>query len=48
MFRVSSVADVDATLADYHAHRIVDAKDDIIGSPADDAGEMTSLASRCG
>jgi hypothetical protein len=48
MFRASSVADVDAILADYHAHRIVDADDGAENSPADDDDEMASLASRCG
>ena len=48
MFRASSVADVDAILADYHARRIGDADDGEETSPADDTDEMASLASRCG
>ncbi len=48
MFRVSSLADVASILADYHAHRIVDAEKPMEMSSANGIGELTSLASRCG
>lgn len=48
LFRVSSVAEVEAVLADYRASRILDAKDERDGLRAGDADDMTSLASRCG
>ncbi|WP_455379464.1 tRNA dihydrouridine synthase [Petrachloros mirabilis] len=48
MFRVSSVADVEAALSDYLAHRIIDDKVSDDAPPVDDTDEMTSVASRCG
>jgi len=49
MFRVSSLADVESVLADYQAHRILDARHgpegSVSGSPSED---LSSLASRCG
>lgn len=47
MFRVSSVTDVESVLADYRAHRIIDIEDNGGVSQAENAGEMTSLVSRC-
>jgi tRNA-dihydrouridine synthase len=48
MVRVSSVADVEAVLAEYQARRIVGVQDGVEAAAADDAGEMAQLASRCG
>lgn len=48
MFRVSSVADVEAALSDYLTHRIIDDKVTGDAPPVDDTDEMTSMASRCG
>jgi hypothetical protein len=48
MFRVSSVADVESILAEYQTHRIIDSNLGMEISPADDADELASLASRCG
>ena len=48
MFRVSSVADVEAVLAGYRAHRTIESEASAGGSQSDDAGEVTSLVSRCG
>jgi len=46
---VSSLADVESVLADYRAHRILDAHQEpeasVSGSPTED---LSSLASRCG
>jgi len=47
MFRVSSLADVEAVLAAYRAGRIV-ADGDATVSQIDDADDMASLGSRCG
>lgn len=47
MFRVSSVAELEAVLADYLAHRIVDDNAGGEASPVDDSDEMTSVTSHC-
>ena len=48
MFRASSVADVEAMLADYRASRIVDGQAGSEISSSDIADDTTSMVSRCG
>jgi tRNA-dihydrouridine synthase len=48
MFRASSVADVEAMLADYQAHRIVDGQAGSNISSSDIPDDTTSMVSRCG
>ncbi|WP_455246209.1 tRNA dihydrouridine synthase [Petrachloros mirabilis] len=48
MFQVSSAADVESVLVDYHASRIVDVERGVHLPAAGGADEIPALASRCG